>query len=63
MCQDGGKEMYECFHCCAKAVIWDGDFSYEDYGMEGEGIIHECHCENCGAEIMYFIPLGQEDEE
>jgi len=49
--------MYECFHCGEKSVIWDGDFSFEDYGLEGEGIIHECHCENCGAQITYQIPI------
>ena len=39
--------MYECFHCGEKAVIWDGDFDFDDYGYEGEGIIHCCHCTNC----------------
>lgn len=48
--------MYECFHCGEKAVIWDGDFSFEDYCEEGEGIIHECHCTNCGAKVTYRIP-------
>lgn len=36
--------MYECFHCGHRAVIWGADFDYEDYGMEGKGIIHECSC-------------------
>ena len=31
--------MYECFHCGHRAVIWDCDFSYEDYGYEGDGIV------------------------
>ena len=53
--------MYECFHCCMKSVIWDGDFSYEDYGEEGSGIIHECHCTNCGARITYYIEDKEED--
>lgn len=55
--------MYECFHCGKKAVIWDSDFSFEDYGREGEGIIHVCHCTNCGAEITYEISLDNEEEE
>ncbi len=53
--------MYECFHCGEKAVIWDQDFSFEDYGIEGEGIVHNCHCTKCGADIMYFISLEEED--
>ena len=55
--------MYECFHCGCKSVIWDADFDFEDYGYEGEGIIHVCHCTNCGAEITYVIPLNNEEDE
>lgn len=40
--------MYECFHCGPRSVIWDSDFSFEDFGYEGEGIVHVCHCCNCG---------------
>lgn len=49
--------MYECFHCGAKAVVWDEDLSFDDYGLvsDQEGIVHVCHCENCGAEIYYFV--------
>lgn len=56
--------MYECVHCGAKAVILDADFDYADYDLEGEGIIHQCHCENCGAQITYYIPIkhGQDME-
>ena len=54
--------MYECFHCGCKSVIWDGDFTFEDYGEEGNGLIHECHCENCGAEITYRIPFDEDEE-
>lgn len=54
--------MYECFHCGEKAVAWDADFDPEDYGIEGTGIIHNCHCTNCGAEIQYTILDNQEEE-
>ena len=56
--------MYECFYCGAKAVIRDADFSYEDCGIDGEGIIHNCHCTNCGVIIHYFVDaesLGESD--
>ena len=55
--------MYECFHCGEKAVIWDADFDYSDYGFDEEGIVHECHCQNCGAQIMYFCPNDKESED
>ena len=47
--------MYQCFHCGELAVIWDADFDPSDFGLEGEGIIHVCHCTKCGARIMYDV--------
>lgn len=55
--------MYECFHCGSRAVIWDSDFDFEDYGLWGGGIVHHLHCTNCGAEIDYFIRIDDEEEE
>lgn len=54
--------MYECFNCGVKAVIWDSDFNSEDYGYEPGGLIHICHCENCGADITYLIMPEEEDK-
>ena len=36
---------------------------FEDCGYEGNGIVQFCHCENCGAEIEYRIPLDDEESE
>ena len=55
--------MYECFHCGHRAVTWDADFDFEDYGLDGEGFIHCCHCNYCGARIEYYISTSNEDEE
>lgn len=55
--------MYECFHCGKRAVIWDSDFDFSDYGLDGEGIIHVCHCSHCGAEIEYRITISDEVED
>jgi hypothetical protein len=54
--------MYECFHCCTRGVIWDNDFSFEDFGYEGEGIVHVCHCTHCGAQIQYMISFEEEED-
>ena len=48
---------YQCFHCLHNTVYWESDFSFEDYGMEGEGIVHVCHCANCDADIEYYVPV------
>lgn len=54
--------MFECFHCCRKSVVWDSDFDFSDFGLEGEGIVHMCHCTNCGAEIEYKVLIPDEDK-
>ena len=54
--------MFECFNCLQRSVIWDADFSFEDMGYEGDGIVHICHCTHCGAEIEYRIPVGDNNE-
>ncbi len=54
--------MYECFHCGQRSVIWQNDFMFEDLGYEGQGIVHICHCNNCGAEIEYYVPLDNNDD-
>lgn len=55
--------MYECFNCGCRTVIWGADFTFEDYGIDGEGIIHTLTCINCGAEIEYYISLDDEEGE
>ena len=55
--------MYECFACGSRSVVWQCDYDYSDFGYEGEGIVHICHCVNCGAEIEYRVPITEEDIE
>ena len=42
---------------CEKELIWCGDISYEDYGIEGDGIISNYGCPNeecdVGTVIIY----------
>ena len=55
--------MYECFHCGMRAVIWESDFKLAECGYEGEGIVHFCHCTNCGAEIEYLIRFEEDEDD
>ena len=48
-----------CWHC-NNDVIWGGDHSFEDYCLEGEGIVSNLHCSKCEAE--YLIYLGEKDD-
>lgn len=52
---------HECFHCGERSVVWDSDFSLEDVGMEGNGIVQFCHRTHCNAKILYI--LKDDDEE
>ena len=54
--------MYECFHCLSRSVIWDCDYDFSDFGYEGNGIVHICHCANCGAEIEYRIEIPESED-
>lgn len=55
--------MWQCIHCGEMAVGWDADFSFEDCGYMGDGIVHMCHCRNCGAEIECRIRLDDDEED
>lgn len=52
--------MYQCAHCMRFAVTWINDFDFEDYGLEGEGIVKVMHCNHCVADIEYYIKFDQE---
>lgn len=54
--------MYQCFNCGQYAVIWMNDFDFEDYGIDGKGIVHVCHCTNCDADIEYYCPIEESNE-
>ena len=53
--------MYLCFHCGEEAVVWCGDYWFEDYGLAGNGIVENLECTNCGAEIQYTVANKEED--
>ena len=53
--------MFECFNCGQRSVVWDCDYDFSDFGIEGDGIVRRLHCSNCGAEIEYQIRIGDGD--
>ena len=53
---------YQCFHCGHNTVYWQSDFTFEDYGMDGEGIVHVCSCATCGADIEYYVRIDDPEE-
>ena len=53
--------MYECFNCGHRSVICLADCDFADYGIDGEGVIHVLKCQNCGADIEYYVPITEDD--
>lgn len=54
--------MPKCFICGAE-VCWDDGFSFEEYGMDGDGIVSVWHCGNCKAEYEVMKKFEDEDEQ
>lgn len=54
--------MNKCYVCGNETVIWKSDFDYEDYGYEGNGIVHNYTCMNCGADIEVREPINADRE-
>ena len=52
----------KCYHCNTE-VIWGGDHSYEDYGIEGEGIVSNLHCPKCYCVVDVYYPSKKTIEE
>ena len=59
----GPRGTFECFHCGQNTAVWNADFSFDEYGMEDDGIVHNLTCINCGAEIEYYIRTGDREDE
>ena len=54
--------MMNCWFCGPdQQLIWGGDHDFEDYGLEGEGIIANLSCPKCGSYVE--ARTGPQDEE
>lgn len=52
--------MTQCWFCGTE-MIWGGDHSFEDYGMEGDGIVANLSCPGCGATAEYYTKQEEDD--
>jgi len=50
-----------CWHCQTD-LIWGGDHDYEDYLLDGEGIVSNLSCPNkdCNAFVLVYLPFEKE---
>lgn len=42
-----------CWYCKTD-LIWGGDHSYEDYGLDGDGIVSNFSCPKCEAYVKFY---------
>ena len=50
-----------CWHC-QEDLIWGGDHTYEDYCIEGEGIVTNLSCSNDKCDVeQVLVYAGDQD--
>lgn len=47
---------------CGSTLIWNNDFSFEDYCLEGEGIVTVLSCSGCNAFFEGYQEIEIEEE-
>ena len=52
----------KCWHCKSD-VIWGGDHTFEDYCLEGEGIVTNMSCSKCPANYLIYLGDGDDTSE
>ena len=45
---------------CRSNMIWQCDYDFEDYGIEGEGIVSVYSCGECETLSENYIPIKGE---
>ncbi len=50
------KGLMRCWHCGTE-MVWGADFSFDDYGYDGDGIVSSFSCGNadCLAEAIVTL--------
>lgn len=49
----------ECWFCRGR-MLWMSDFDFEDFCLEGEGIVAVLRCTECGATAHFYS--GESDD-
>lgn len=51
-----GKRSTTCWFCGC-AMIWGGDNDFSDFGYDGEGVVANLSCPNCGATAEFTTEM------
>lgn len=46
---------------CGGRMIWGGDNDFADYGIEGDGVVANLSCSNCGATAEFFTKMNEDE--
>ena len=47
-------------HFCSSPMIWNNDFSYEDFGIyESDGIVAVLTCSNCNTQAEFYYSMEE----
>lgn len=57
--KEQNKKETHCWFCREGKMIWGSDFSFEDFGIDGEGIVAILTCPNCDAQAEFYLDLGE----
>ena len=53
--------MVKCWFC-KEEMIWSNDFTFDEWGFEGEGLVAVLTCSGCGSEAR-FVQADSEELE
>lgn len=48
---------------CGGDIIWGGDHTFEDYCVEGDGIVSNGSCSKCPNYVLLYCPLEDDGEQ
>ena len=55
------EEDMNCWHCDTE-LIWGGDHSFEDYGLDDEGIVSNLSCPNCPTTVIVEFNITEDNK-
>lgn len=48
--------MISCY-ICGEELYWQNNFTYDEVGLEGNGILHTLYCNHCESSYEIMQPL------
>lgn len=58
-----GNGLFYCPRCGKQSAVWGNDYNFEDYCMDGDGIVTNYTCTECNSDIQVATPFNEENED